>query len=701
MRVDPTYKSSEVQSGPSARRPAERWHGLLADAEMDQWQKVCESIEKLYADLERLANNGGDPQFQIFWANLEVLRPSVYSRAPVPVVAERFSDRRQIVRKSAEVVERALLTVTQESDMHDTLKLVRDDLALYARGVPWVTLDGNDIQFEHVDREDFRHDQARKWREVGWVAKRAYLSKEQVKELAPSLDEHDLEKLGFKERTGIAEIKGEIKSEVWEIWHKTEKKVIYVAENFPDIIKEIDPPVDLKDFFPCPRPAYGTLTPRKLTPVPDMVYYRDQLDEINRATKRISALTEMIKLKGFYDSSASGEMRQTIETAFYNTADNALIVGVPNLGKLLQGTGGQLIEWFPVEKAAEVVAQLVNIRRQLIDDVYQITGLSDIMRGATVASETATAQQLKAQYGGVRVRERQEEMVRIARDMYRIAAEMLSEKVKPDVLMDMAQITDLPKKADIARQVKELSKQAEEAAKQIAAQVDPNNPEAMAQAQQAMEQGAQQVSQQIQGLQGQMTWEDVTEFLRDEKMRPYALDVETDSTIQPNEDAEKQRRTEFLSAISASLGPMMQLIQADPAAGDFVAATLRFTANGFRAGRELQQPIDDFAERILERAKQPQGPSPEQQAAEAEAQAKAQAEQAEIALKQHEAQREDAKAQAEIALKQAQAAKTQAEAQRLGLETDMQGQGAADEQFNAALAEAGYAPPMAAIIGAA
>lgn len=694
MRVDPTMLTSEVQSGPPSRAPAQRWLDMLNDAAMDRWNRVCESIERLYADLETHAETAGDPEFKIFWANLEVLRPSVYSRAPVPVVSERFNDRKPIVRKVAEIIERALVTVTHDSDMHDTLKLVRDDLALYARGVPWVRLVDGEVEIEHLDREDFRHDQARKWREVGWVAKRAHLTEEQIKDLA-DLNEDDLSKLGFRKHPGVTEIKAETKAEVWEIWHRAENKIVHVADGFPDVLKEGKPPVDLAGFFPCPRPAYGTLTPRKLTPVPDMVYYRDQLDEINKITARIAALTEMVKLKGFYDSSA-GDMRQAIEAAFFNTADNAMIQGVPGMGKLLQGSGGQLIEWFPAEKAAQVIATLVEIRRQLIDDVYQITGLSDIMRGATVASETATAQQLKAQYGGVRVRERQDEMVRIARDLYRIAAEMLAEKVNPEKLLEMGQVTDLPKKSDIAKQVKDLKAQAQAMAEQAMQSTDPNDPQAQQALQQQIEQGAQAVAQQIAQLEGQITREDVTAFLRDEKLRPYALAVETDSTIQPNEDAEKQRRTEFLGAITQAMGPLMQLVQAQPEAGDFAAAILRFTANGFRAGRELQQPIDDFAEKISEQARQPRGPSPEQQAAEAAAQAK----QAEMALKQQEAQREDAKAQADIALKQAQAAKTQAEAQQLGFAIETQGQAQADAQFAAALSQEGYAPPLSAIMGA-
>ena len=34
---------------------------------------------------------------------------------------------------------------------------------------------------EHLDRADFLHEPARKWQEVGWVAKRAWLTRAEVR----------------------------------------------------------------------------------------------------------------------------------------------------------------------------------------------------------------------------------------------------------------------------------------------------------------------------------------------------------------------------------------------------------------------------------------------------------------------------------------------------------------------------------------
>jgi hypothetical protein len=73
-------------------------------------------------------------------------------------------------------------------------------------------------------------------------------------------------------------------------------------------------------------------------------------------------------------------------------------------------------------------------RKQLISDVYQITGISDIVRGDTDPHETKGAQQLKSQWGSIRLRDRQKEIARFARDLARIMGEVIADKFQPDTL---------------------------------------------------------------------------------------------------------------------------------------------------------------------------------------------------------------------------------------------------------------------------
>ena len=67
---------------------AKAWLNLLQESEdaFEDWNEACDNIERLYANLEQLRNRERDRQFNLFWANLEILKPIIYAKPPVPVV---------------------------------------------------------------------------------------------------------------------------------------------------------------------------------------------------------------------------------------------------------------------------------------------------------------------------------------------------------------------------------------------------------------------------------------------------------------------------------------------------------------------------------------------------------------------------------------------------------------------------------------
>ena len=98
------------------------------------------------------------------------------------------------------------------------------------------------------------------------------------------------------------------------------------------------------------------------------------------------------------------------------------------------GGSKEVIIWLPIDMIAQTITSLVALRKQIIDDIYQIMGLSDIMRGATDPQETLGAQQLKTQYGSTRIRDKQQELVRLARDLVEITTEIICENSRPSPL---------------------------------------------------------------------------------------------------------------------------------------------------------------------------------------------------------------------------------------------------------------------------
>ncbi len=346
-----------------------------------------------------------------------------------------------------------------------------------------------------------------------------------------------------------------------------------------------------------------------MQPIPDALFYKDQLEEINEATARIAALTEALRVAGFYPA-GSGEIADAVEAAMASTDSRVKLIPISNWAALGGAGAKDMVIWWPIADVAKVVVELVGIRKQLIDDVYQIMGLSDIMRGSTEASETLGAQQLKSQYGSVRIRDKQAELVRIARDLTRIVAEIMAENFKAKTLLDMSQL-EIPTDAEIAKQVKPL----EDMAKRIQAdvrqaQTDPElrqlaaqNPDQANQIIQQAQNQLQQLGQQVAKLKETVTVEKVIDFLRDQRLRPFALDIETDSTIAPDENAAKQRATEFVTAVGGAMNQAAPLLLQLPQAGPLLAETLKYLASQYRAGRQLEQEIETFADGIKQMAR--------------------------------------------------------------------------------------------------
>lgn len=656
------------------RGDAQPWLDRLEEAEkaFAEWQSAADNIDKQYADMSRLRNGMRDREFALFWSNIQVMGPSIYARPPVPVVTPRFKDRRPLYRTASEFLERCCVVAFDMADIDDAMLALRDDLSIVGRGAGWLRYesddDGERVCVDSLDRKDFRHEAARRWRDVDWVANRAWLTKKEMRERFKSAaDEVNYETRRDKSENGsVSKVE---KCGVWEIWCKSQNKVVWVTEGTQKVLEESEPHLKLDGFWPCPKPVYATVQRRSLIPVPDMLQYKDQLEEVNSLTRRIHTLSEAIRLRGFY--SGGGDVGDAIERAMRMADDEQVLIPIPNLASL-SATSGDPIVWLPLDMVANTITGLIELRRQVIDDVYQIVGLSDIMRGATDPNETAKAQSMKQQNGSMRVRDKQQELVRWARDAVRIAAEIMAEEFDRDTLEDMAQM-DLPTDADVEEQIDGIEKQAEAAAQQAreqlaqaqqqGQQVDPE------QAQQQLQQQIQQFQQQLDEAAKQVTIDQVMEFLQDEKLRPYVLDIETDSTVYPDEVAEKQSRAEFMQAFSASMSALQPMMAMGPEAISVAGAVFKFALAPYRVGRELEGLIDDFVDQGPQIAKRMQEQSGEDDGLAAAqmklAEAEVQKAQAAIAKVQADTQ----KAQMEMQLKSSEAqAKAQSDQQRIGLE---------------------------------
>ena len=646
-----------------------------AEKSMAGYNAICQQIDDLYS-LKAIDIATDDTQdFQLFWASMEILKPSIYSRPPVPVVAPRFKDRDPVIGAASEMLERALVTAFSESNIDEVMLEVRDDLALNNRGVPWLTLDDDDedgghICIEHLDRTDFLHEPARKWADVGWVARRAWLTRKQMDD---RFDGANLNSANFVKRRDVMDqgvTDDSEKAGVWEVWSKTDDQVYWVTPGVKEILDQDKPHLTLSGFFPCPRPAYGTRKRRSLVPVPDYLRYSTTLGQISELTTRIYDLLQEVRLRGFFP--AGGDIGEALETAIADQNSASIMIPVP-AAAFVGASGGQLVQWLPLDLVATAIQGLIGARQQLVQDFYEISGISDIMRGATDSAETLGAQQLKQQNGSIRVRDKVDELTRVAADAAKIAGEIMAEHFSQETLMAMSQMK-FRTKAEIKKSLAELEKtadkeltaladKAKEALDQMQGQQqDPEQAQKMqAEFGKAQQDIIAKYQPQIAALAAEVPIEDVMKLLRDERTRSFVIEIETDSTVLTDDMAEKASRAEFLNAFNSAASSIMVLAQAGEAGAELAGGMIKFALAPFRVGRELDGMIDKFVEDAEGLAKQAGG-ADDGSAALAEAQGKL-------------AEAEMQKAQAQMAKVEADTVLKQAEGQRKMMEAQAKAQG--------------------------
>ena len=590
QQLGPDRSEHDVEYNPEANPPqdAKAWLNLLHEAEdvFDNWHTRCDNIDKKYANIDRLVDLSRAKEFQMFWANLEVIKPAIYAKAPVPVVVPKFKDRRPVYQAASEVMERCCTVAFDLAEIDELMKLIRDDLAMNDRGVAWVRYESagpnhsERVCIDFKNRRDFLHSVARNWREVSWVAAASYLTQAQARARFRKYSGDEYQLAEYRVDKDSKEIGGADKRErakFWEIWDKASRRVVWVAHGCDNILDEARAAPRPAQFLSLPEAGLRHGSAARWVPVPDVLQYSDQLDEIDLLTGKIHALSEALECKGFYPAGGA-ELAEAIQSAVQTNTPGRLLIPIANWASF--GGTKDVIIWMPIEQIATTITALVAMRKQVIDDIYQIMGLSDIMRGDTDPNETLGAQQIKSQNGSARVRDKQQELARMAKDLVEITSEIITEKFQPETIIDMSQTT-LPTQRMQQQQVMQIQQQLMQAQQQMqtmqqqqAQQPPPQQPPGgqppppdgdpmaaqIGQIQQQMQMGMAEIDK----IKQQPNIEQVLQFLGDNRAKAFTLDIETDSTIVADEQAEKAARTEFVQMLGGLLPQLSQMISTAP-----------------------------------------------------------------------------------------------------------------------------------------
>ncbi|RVA21358.1 hypothetical protein EN930_30810, partial [Mesorhizobium sp. M7A.F.Ca.CA.004.11.2.1] len=540
-----------------------------------QWLDDAEKAVKAFTgetssrDYTTSTTLGSTYDFNILYANVETIVPAVINSPPAPDVRRRFADEDPAGKDVAEIIERSIKVQVDDSKLQVELEGEAQDAFLAGRGVvrlrfksdivedvtdelaaedggeaakaetdgygpgsgvadggepdasvqvdaaqaptgasqPSERLANERIEFEAVSWRDFRHGPAKRWSECPWLSFRFVVSRENEDTA------FDSAMIGMQTSDQEKKARGESDNDLtgWEIWCKTSRKV-YFVDDTGVILKTVDDPLGLTNFFPIATPVQPIELTGRLMPVNPFSIYSKLADELDLTTKRINIITNHMKVKGWYSGDAGdiGNMLAADDTEF-------VPIGNADIWAANGGLAGAVAFW-PVEKFILVLRELYNAREQTKQAIYEITGISDIVRGASKSNETLGAQQIKTQWGSLRIQKMQRMMERGARDLFVMMSEIIPAKFSHETLQQMTGVQIIPTQQDLTPiQPPPPPPQG--------AQLPPDQ---MQQYQQAA-QAAQMAEKARQAKLAQM--QAVQQLLTQKLSTMYRIDVESDSTV--------------------------------------------------------------------------------------------------------------------------------------------------------------------------
>jgi len=557
----------------------------------------------------RTSNQAGDtlqvkPVYNILYSNVETLKPLIFSRLPNPRVRKRNLEKNNVNKLISIILERNIKRVLEETDAQNVIEQARDEYLVIKRGVLKVLFEqeikvkekvveevdeiGNIVQraeeyeelgkktisLEYVSYNDITFSCASKWEDVDWVGFRHYMTKDELKkrfgrkanvinldnEVAPNTLKDDGKDGIFK------------KAEVWEIWDKENKKVHYFCEGYDKgLLKTVDDSYNLEKFFNIPRPlGIDSGFDKVNCPIQDYKYYEEQAKELDKISNRIIAILPYMSMGGVYSDSLTTDDAET----FLQAIEKYHPVKLPPDADI-----NKMIRERDLGKLAGVLTTLYEERQQTIRAIQEITGISDIVRGRTVAQETATAQELKGNFAVSRLQPMQQEIEFFCRDVVRIIAELLAENYD---------IVELVQSAGL--KIFDMDELAEKFTKELEQQGLP--PEQFGQ---ALQSKLKPYTNEIKA--GQATTINnmiaAAKILKSDKLRGWAIEVETDSTIKVDQNSEKQAALDFSNALATVAGQFLPLVQAGVISKEAFKSLLSYVMRRFEGSEEVEELLDD------------------------------------------------------------------------------------------------------------
>ena len=520
-----------------------------------KWRKKGESIVERYRNEQRISDS--ESLYNVLYSNTETLAPMLFSRVPEPVIRRRNTTSKA-ARDVSELLERAIGYTNDEKKVEEVFDSVVEDYQLPGRAQTRIKLEnvfeevetktvveGVIVSEEELDEEtgeilasavfeqpegaeqdeetgeffttekeeelvfqeisinyhawdEWTHGEATKWKKVPWIDYIVMMNKADFEaEFGKNLAAKIPFTAKIKKSTRNQLAPQEPMAEVHEIWDKRKRERFFLVRGHDQFFdsdgeegNKDDDPLGLDGFFPSPAPLLSISTNNTLIPVPFFLEYQDQANQLDSLTTRIAVLTDNLRYRGVYDAGLP-QLQQL------NNALDGQFIPIEDYAKFADKGGlAQVFDTLDIVEMTNTIVSLEAARASLLQVIFEIIGISDIMRGKTDPNEAAETNRIKGNYGTIRISKQQRQVQAFIRDTYELLGEALIENVDPAILEIMTGVPVTP---------------------------------------------------------------EMEELMVNQKPRAFWVDIETDSTIVEDEVAEQQQSQEMIAAI-ASFGEVLPLL---------------------------------------------------------------------------------------------------------------------------------------------
>jgi len=544
--------------------------------------------------------------YPMYWSDTQTLKPAIYSNIPKIIIKQKFSTDDPIARTASLLLERLGISLIELSDFEQAIEkcaleflntnrttsriFYDSDIKTRTKRIPvyqqqiepeidpeteeplgelqifYVDENGNQIDekevkineegqmFQEGQGEEEIIDERIKLKALGYteclispkaqneseIWWKAYKIRATKKEAIDRFGTEKAHLLGLNDKE-----QKDQRVEYWEVWCKRNKKIYWLSEikggNFLDTQDDI---YELENFFPSPKFIIDSAPTDSLFPVTDFTQTNHLYNQLHILAGRMEKLSRAIRSRYIFDG-AIPEL-QNLGSETYEAEG----LGVAGWQQITDKGGLRgVIDFWPVEDLVRSLNQCQQLFEQYKNQIYELRGIPDVIRGATDAAETAFAQRIKSRYASLRFSWKQRAFARFIADNIRLMVDMALHIFSDDTLRELMGASFL----------------------------DPEDQERFDQA---------------------------LLLLKSDKQRSIRLDIETDSTVLWVEEEQKQLKAELLQAVSSFVRETATMIKEDKNFAKPMMAVLYNYIKELRQGKEIEDEISQSFNQLLEQLNQ-------------------------------------------------------------------------------------------------